>query len=128
MKPILYVLWTVAIAFTDHSQSSQQTSPSHYTAPSKVRQDQLPKEKVKEAKRLLLDAKKQLTREGKYSCCTQEPCNQCQLDHQSCPCEKDIKAGKPVCPECYGGWLRGEGKVKNIKPSDVKTEFSGHKH
>lgn len=40
----------------------------------------------------------------------------------------NVKAGKPVCPECYGGWQRGEGKVKNIKPSDVKTEFSGHKH
>lgn len=86
------------------------------------------RDKVHEAKKLLLDAKKQLAREGKYSCCTQDPCNQCLLDHQSCSCERDVKAGKPVCPECYGGWQRGEGKFKSIKPSDVKTEFSGHKH
>jgi hypothetical protein len=87
-----------------------------------------PAEKIKEAKRLLSEATGQLTREGKYNCCIEVPCNQCAMDHQSCPCYEDLKAGKPVCPECYGGWQRGEGKDKKINPKDVKTTFSTHKH
>ncbi len=85
-------------------------------------------EKIKNAKRLLVEAKSALTREGKYKCCLEVPCNQCALDHQSCPCYTDLKEGKPVCPECYGGWQRGEGKDKTINPSDVKTKFSEHRH
>ncbi|HEY4613257.1 MAG TPA: heavy metal-binding domain-containing protein [Bacteroidota bacterium] len=86
------------------------------------------KENVQQAKKLLADAKKQLTREGKYNCCVKDPCNQCALDHQSCPCYDNLKDGKTVCPECYGGWQRGEGKDKSIKPADVKTSFSTHQH
>lgn len=122
MKRILIVLLTVGFTICVFSQSPVPSSSSN------ARHVQTTKEKVREAKRLMLDAKKQLAREGKYSCCIQDPCNQCLLDHQSCPCESNVKTGKPVCSECYGGWQRGEGKVKNIKPSDVKTEFSGHKH
>lgn len=85
-------------------------------------------EKIKTAKKLLQEAKSELTRQGKYDCCIEEPCNQCALEHQSCPCHKDLKNGKPVCPDCYGGWQRGEGKDKDIKPDDVKTQFSTHKH
>lgn len=87
-----------------------------------------PAEKIKEAKRLLSEATGQLTREGRYNCCIEVPCNQCAMDHSSCPCYADLKAGKPVCPECYGGWQRGEGKDKKIHPKDVKTTFSTHKH
>jgi hypothetical protein len=50
------------------------------------------------------------------------------VDLQSLPYYADLKADKPVCPDCYAGWQRGEGKDKNIKPEDVKTKFSGHKH
>ena len=85
-------------------------------------------EKIKTAKKLLQEAKSELTRQGKYDCCIEEPCNQCALEHQSCPCSKDLKAGNPVCPECYAGWQQGEGKDKDIKPEDVKTKFSTHKH
>lgn len=85
-------------------------------------------ENIKEAKRLLLVAKGQLAREGKYKCCIEVPCNQCAMDHQSCPCSENLKAEKPVCPECYGGWQRGEGKDKKINPKDVKTSFGTHKH
>ena len=87
-----------------------------------------PTEKIKTAKTLLREAKSELTRAGRYNCCIEEPCNQCALDHQSCPCYDDLKKGKPVCPECYGGWQRGEGHDKNIKAPDVKTTFSSHKH
>ncbi|HEX9829564.1 MAG TPA: heavy metal-binding domain-containing protein [Bacteroidota bacterium] len=86
------------------------------------------KEKILQAKKLLADAKRQLTREGKYNCCIKDPCAQCALDHQNCPCYEDLKAGKPVCAECYGGWQRGEGKDQSIKPGDVKASFGTHKH
>jgi hypothetical protein len=85
-------------------------------------------ENIKEAKRLLFVAKGQLAREGRYNCCIEVPCNQCAMDHQSCPCYEDLKNGKPVCNECYGGWQRGEGKDKKIDPKKVKTNFSDHKH
>lgn len=87
-----------------------------------------PSEKIKKAKSLLRDAKRELKSQGKYNCCIDEPCNQCALEHQSCPCYDELKAGKPVCSECYGGWQRGEGKDSSIKPEDVKTKYSGHKH
>lgn len=85
-------------------------------------------ENIKEAKRLLLVAKGQLAREGKYKCCIEVPCDQCALEHQSCACYEDLKGGKPVCNECYGGWQRGEGRDKKIDPNKVKTTISGHKH
>ena len=95
------------------SQSSQNISPV---------------EKIKMAKALLDEAKRGLKREGKYNCCIDTPCNQCALDHQSCPCYDELKASKPVCPECYAGWQRGEGKDSSIKPSEVKTKLSTHRH
>ncbi len=85
-------------------------------------------EKIKQAKKLLATAKDEMARDGSYKCCVDIPCNQCALDHQSCPCYNDLKKGKPVCLECYGGWQRGEGKDKNIDPKKVKTTFSDHKH
>ena len=87
-----------------------------------------PVEKIKMAKTLLEEAKRGLKREGKYNCCIDTPCNQCALDHQSCPCYDELKAAQPVCNECYAGWQRGEGKDSSIKPSDVKTKFSPHHH
>ncbi len=108
-----------------------QANDENKSAPSRQKTEPkklAPAEKIKSAKKLLQDAKSELTRQGKYDCCIEEPCNQCALDHQSCPCDSDLKNGKPVCPECYGGWQRGEGKDKTRKVSDVKTQFSGHKH
>ena len=97
-------------------------------APQKTKDKMSATEKIKAAKKLLIDAKGQLSREGKYNCCLEVPCNQCALDHQSCPCYKDLKDGKPVCNECYAGWQRGEGRDKKIDLKDVKTTFSTHKH
>ena len=93
-----------------------------------VQNNLTPTERIRAAKRMLQAAKSELTRQGKYNCCIEEPCNQCALDHQSCLCYDDLKKGKPVCPECFGGWQRGEGRDKKRKASEVKTEFSGHKH
>jgi hypothetical protein len=87
-----------------------------------------PEQRIVKAKRELHMATSELVREGSYRCCIQEPCLECALAHQSCTCFHDLRAGKPVCPECYGGWQRGEGREKNINPKDVKVSYSDHKH
>ena len=86
------------------------------------------KEKIRQAKSLLAEAKQELTQSGKYKCCIKEPCDRCALDHQSCPCAAEVKAGKSVCPDCYAGWQQGDGVVKGVKPSKVKSSFHSHKH
>lgn len=86
------------------------------------------KDKIQQAKKLIADAKKMLVREGKYQCCIEDPCNQCALDHLSCPCRSDLKKREPVCNECYAGWQRGEGIEEGIDPKSVKTSFTTHKH
>ena len=106
------------------NDGSKSASSRQKTEPNKL----TPAAKIKTAKKLLQEVKSELTRSGEYNCCIEEPCNQCALDHQSCPCYDDLKKGKPVCPECYGGWQRGEGKDKRIDKKKVETEFSSHKH
>ena len=86
------------------------------------------KEKIQLARSLLADAKKDLTQDGKYNCCIKDPCDRCALDHQSCPCANDVKAGKAVCPDCYAGWQRGDGIVKGVNPKKVKGSFHRHHH
>ena len=90
--------------------------------------DSSPKEKILKAKAMLDEAKKTLAQDGKYNCCIKDPCDRCALDHQSCPCGDEVKAGKAVCPDCYAGWQRGDGIVPNVKAGGVKGEFHSHKH
>ncbi len=85
-------------------------------------------EKIRKARSLLADAKRELAREGKYDCCIKDPCDRCALDHQSCPCADDVKEGKAVCPDCYAGWQRGDGVVKGVNPKKVKGSFHAHHH
>jgi len=86
------------------------------------------KEQILNAKAILDDAKQSLVEDGKYNCCIKEPCDRCALDHQSCPCYKDLKANKGVCSDCYAGWKLGEGVDKDINPAQVKMATHGHKH
>lgn len=87
-----------------------------------------PIDKILKARMLLDEAKKALAQEGKYNCCIKDPCDRCALDHQSCDCSDDVKAGKAVCPDCYAGWQRGDGIVPGVKASKVKGSFHAHKH
>ncbi len=87
-----------------------------------------PNEKITKAKALLEEAKAELAQKGKYSCCIKETCNSCAFDHQNCGCYTSLKAGKPVCNDCYAGWQRGDGVDKDIKKEQVKTSYTGHKH
>jgi hypothetical protein len=85
-------------------------------------------ESVRQAKLLLVDAKKKLAEAGKYNCCTKDACDRCALDHQSCDCATDVKSGKAVCSDCYAGWKRGEGTVPGVQPGKVKIGMHSHKH
>jgi hypothetical protein len=85
-------------------------------------------EKIGQAKSLLAEAKKELAQDGKYNCCIKDPCDRCALDHQSCPCADEVKAGRSVCPDCYAGWQRGDGIVPGIKASQIKGSFHSHTH
>ena len=87
-----------------------------------------PNDKIQQARSLLVEAKKELAQDGKYNCCIKDPCDQCALDHQSCPCADDVKAGKAICPDCYAGWQRGDGVVPGVKANKVKGSFHSHKH
>ena len=85
-------------------------------------------EKIGQARSLLAQAKKELAQDGNYNCCIKDPCDRCALDHQSCPCADEVKAGKSVCPDCYAGWQRGDGIVPGVKAGQVKGSFHSHKH
>lgn len=86
------------------------------------------RDKITQAKSLVKEVKDELVRSGKYDCCLKDPCNVCAMEHQSCDCYEDLKANKAVCNECYGGWQRGDGADKMIKPSNVKTTYKKHGH
>ena len=87
-----------------------------------------PAEKLREARKLLDEAKKELSQDGKYNCCIDHMCDRCALDHGSCPCGDAVKRGKPVCPDCYAGWQRGDGIVQGVNPKKVKMSTHGHAH
>jgi hypothetical protein len=105
---------------------SQEKHPSHEKTG--VSQNASPKETIFKARAMLDDAKKSLAQDGLYNCCIKDPCDRCALDHQSCPCAEEIKAGKSVCSDCYAGWQRGDGTVPGIKASRVKASVHSHKH
>ncbi len=87
-----------------------------------------PQGMLTQAKSLLDGAKKMLAMDGKYNCCMKEPCDECALGHQSCKCAEDLKAGKGVCSQCYGGWQRGDGSLEGVDAKKVKGNFHSHGH
>lgn len=87
-----------------------------------------PQAMIAGAAALLDSAKGLLAREGNYSCCTVEPCDECALGHKNCRCAEDLKAGKGVCSQCYGAWQRGDGNVDGVDPKTVKGNFHRHNH
>lgn len=80
---------------------------------------------VKKEKKSLTKQKMEAIKDGKYNCCTEEPCDECLKAHGSCSCKKSVQNDKPVCNECYEGWKNGHGDVSGKTIKDIKQ---GHKH
>jgi hypothetical protein len=71
------------------------------------------------ARRAIIDHHKVLTKEGVYSCCIVPGCSLCANAGDMCPCAKSLEKGGPVCPECYGGWNAGYGRLKGVDVQKV---------
>jgi hypothetical protein len=59
-------------------------------------------------------------KKGQYTCCIAPPCEFCAVHMATCPCGKNLAAGKGVCRECKGGWEVGEGRISGVNAADVK--------
>jgi len=64
--------------------------------------------------------KQLLKKSGHYLCCISPSCTMCLYEEDLCQCEKAVRAGDPVCGECFKGWKKGKGAVEGINPKDVK--------
>ena len=109
MKTIA-VLLVFALASFAHEGGKKNTKP---TAAQKD---------LNEAKSLLGLAKKELSAQGKYSCCVKPGCDMCPMTRGACSCAENAKSGRGVCGECMGGWKAGRGSVKGVSAKSVKLE------
>ena len=57
--------------------------------------------------------------EGRINCCLKHPCSQCFAVMGGCPCAENLAKGEPVCHECKGGWIAGDGALEGIEAEDV---------
>ncbi len=138
MKRALFIIALVFVSLLEYGVQAQtqqaqkkgkaaNTNHVHQnqSAPRTSTQEPTGKEKALMAKKLLEEAKEDLV----YNCCLEDACDRCALDHQSCQCSKDLRAGKGVCSDCYAGWQMGQGKdIPGITKEKVKPNFQGHKH
>jgi hypothetical protein len=72
------------------------------------------------ARKAITEHQKALAKDGVYSCCIKPGCTFCSTAGDMCPCAMNLAKGQPVCPECWGGWQAGQGRLKDIDPSKVQ--------
>ena len=75
---------------------------------------------LKRARQKLAAAKRELTAQGRYSCCVKPSCDLCARTSGSCACARNVAAGRGACGECYAGWLAGRGAVKGVHSDSVQ--------
>ena len=74
------------------------------------------KAKGNTARAAIIDHQKALKNDGVYSCCIRPGCTFCSTSADMCPCAENLKNGKAVCPECWGGWYAGKGRLRDVDP------------
>jgi len=81
-------------------------------------------EEIQAIQQQVFEARDELMEEGNYFCCLNNPCTQCfvNMPDGQCPCgENALEDNGPVCHECKGGWLAGDGAFEDIDPEDLET-------
>jgi len=73
------------------------------------------------ARQAIVGHQKALTGEGVYSCCIKPGCTFCSTSADMCPCAANLRKGDPVCPECWGGWQAGKGRLTGVEAEKVKV-------
>lgn len=73
------------------------------------------------ARKAIAEHQKALAKDGVYSCCIKPGCTFCSTAGDMCPCALNLAKGDPVCPECWGGWQVGHGRLKDIDASKVQV-------
>jgi len=76
--------------------------------------------KGKTARKAIQEHQKVLQTDGTYSCCIKPGCTFCSTSADMCPCAKMLAMGGPVCPECWGGWQAGAGRLDGVQADKVK--------
>lgn len=89
--------------------------------PAKMMASKESKAKGMAARKAVLAHQKSLRSDGVYRCCISPGCTFCSLAADMCPCAKMLAKGGPVCPECWGGWVAGKGRLPNVDPAKVKV-------
>lgn len=73
------------------------------------------------ARKAISEHQKALAKDGVYSCCIKPGCTFCSTAGDMCPCAMNLRKGGPVCPECWGGWVAGHGRLDGIDASKVQV-------
>ena len=68
------------------------------------------------ARKAIAEHQKALSNDGVYSCCIKPGCTFCSTAGDMCPCADNLAKGEAVCPECWGGWFAGNGRLKGVDP------------
>ena len=70
-------------------------------------------------KQIVKDKRQEAMKAGKYNCCLKHPCSECLIAMGGCPCRENAEAGNPVCSECKGGWMAGDGAIPDLDAADI---------
>ncbi|MBI1914083.1 MAG: hypothetical protein HYS12_05010 [Planctomycetes bacterium] len=73
------------------------------------------------ARKAILDHQKALGNDGVFSCCIRPGCTFCSSSADMCPCAMNLRKGGPVCPECWGGWQVGQGRLDGVDAAKVQV-------
>ena len=110
------------VAVNDQTKDNMKTMPmKKHGMTMGAQNDSAAKAQKMQAMRELIKKKFELMKEGRYHCCIDGACNHCVAEG-GCTCGDDIKNGRPICEECYMGWLNGDGMVEGIDIKNIKHE------
>jgi hypothetical protein len=66
------------------------------------------------ARKAIHEHQKALRADQVYDCCIRPGCVFCSTAADMCPCAMNLSQGQPVCPECWGGWFAGKGRLQGV--------------